>query len=93
VAHDGKLFQGIYRSAQEKKIAARREVRPALVAVSATKEFTCAECGQTDDGLLIMDNKGRSAWRARTWKPQRPGRVMMPAVPFQAVKGSSINPR
>jgi hypothetical protein len=44
--------------AQEKKIAARREVRPDLVVVSATKEFTCAECGQTCDGLLIMDNKG-----------------------------------
>jgi hypothetical protein len=44
--------------AQEKKIAQRREVRPDLVVVSATKEFTCAECGDSDGSLLIMDNKG-----------------------------------
>jgi hypothetical protein len=44
--------------AQEAKIAKRREVRPDLVVVSATKEFTCAECAETCDGLLIMDNAG-----------------------------------
>jgi hypothetical protein len=45
-------------AAQEERIAKRREVRPDLVVVSATKEFTCAECGQSDGGLLIMDDKG-----------------------------------
>lgn len=43
---------------QEKKIAKRREVQPDLVVVDARKEFTCADCGETYDGLLIMDNKG-----------------------------------
>jgi hypothetical protein len=45
-------------AAQEKRIAKRREVQPDLVVVDARKEFTCAECGETCDGLLIMDNKG-----------------------------------
>jgi hypothetical protein len=55
-------------AAQEKRITKRREVHPDLVVVSAAKEFTCAECAQSfDGGLLIMDNKGRCAWRARTW--------------------------
>jgi hypothetical protein len=45
-------------AAQEERIAKRREVRPDLVVVSALKEFTCAECAQSFDGLLIMDAAG-----------------------------------
>jgi hypothetical protein len=45
-------------AAQEKRIAKRREVQPDLVVVVAREEFTCAECGETCDGLLIVDNKG-----------------------------------
>jgi hypothetical protein len=44
--------------AQEERITKRRDVRPDLVVVSALKEFTCAECGQSDGGLLIMDDAG-----------------------------------
>jgi hypothetical protein len=44
--------------AQEKRIAKRKEVQPDLVVISPAKEFTCAACAETYDGLLIMDNKG-----------------------------------
>jgi hypothetical protein len=45
-------------AAQEERITKRRDARPDLVVVSATKEFTCAECARSDGGPLIMDDKG-----------------------------------
>ncbi len=44
-------------AAQRERIAKRQAAAPDLVVVQPVKDWACAECGGTDD-LLIMDDKG-----------------------------------
>jgi hypothetical protein len=43
---------------QSARIAARQAKAPDLVVVIPSKGFTCAECGDTEGNLLIMDDAG-----------------------------------
>lgn len=46
---------------QAERITQKQSAAPDLVVVQPVRDFTCAECGTEDAGLLIMDDKGRSA--------------------------------
>jgi hypothetical protein len=43
---------------QAERITQKQSAAPDLVVVQPVKDFTCAECGTQDAGLLIMDDKG-----------------------------------